>query len=276
MTLRTKFIGVSGSALLVLTAAVALGASPASAAPAPAADGDIVCDTWATGDKYNVRVEKSADRAFTVHFTDMNFLSAESSNASTDSFVPLPLDPNLRTSSNTVKVNPALGLSAVSISQSVVTGPSDVAPYVAIEDFNELESAPWENVSTTGNTISWTQDMDARSDANGNQVKPGDFFLPFFAIDDSAGVLKFTVEVPEDISGDVQLFGGMNVDFTSAKIARPGDYWIEGDPVSLSVPGCTISIDAGEVPETEPETKPETKPTVPGTATPPARVETAA
>lgn len=267
MQMGNKIVGFSGTVLLSLAAAVSLGASPVNALPSEV-PAPVVCNVWKS-DVYNVNVAQTAERTFTVNITDLKLVASES--AKGDYFVQLPLSPvDVRRSTNVVNVNPDLNLSGVQISQSIISGPSAEAPFMAIDEYLGNAVAPWENVVSAGNAITWMQDMDARSDAAGVQVKPSDFFMPMLAIDDSAGVLQFTVTVPNSISGEVELFNGMTVNFMSARVAVGAEVWEPVEEMSQVIPGCTISIEAGE------ETKPEIKPEVPTAPKPPARVETAA
>lgn len=221
---------------------LAIGTAGLWTTAASAAEPEVVCEFWASGDTYNVLTTKTSEREFRVAITDLKSLAGE--HTSEDRFIPLPLDPNLRMSSNVVTVNPRLAVSNATISQSIVTGPSEDAPFVAIESFNRLPSAPWESVELDGNKIFWEQDMDARSDEEGVQVLPSTYFFPGLAIDDAAGVLEFTVTIPDDVEGEVYLFDDMTADFMSSKIEPISGVWTPDQPLSQTVPGCKITIEA--------------------------------
>lgn len=247
---------IAASSLLALVGTALASTAAVAAEPVEA------CSVWHQGDTYNVSVQKTAERTYSVTITDfMNYASPSSTD---NSYVPLPLEPvDLRLSHNMVKLNPALSVSDISISQSVETGPAAEDPGHTIVAYKGLAPAPWENASLNGNEIVWAQDMDARTDENHNMVRPDDYSFPMHVVDDSAGVLEFTVTVPDDISGEVSLFDGMSVNYMSAKITVPGDVWEADIPQVSEFPGCAVTIDA--VPETKPEPKPEpevTKPTV--------------
>lgn len=246
---------------------LALAGTTLASTSAVAAEAVEACSVWYQGDLYNVAVQETAERTFSVKIADLKSLASESSTS--DSYIPLPLTPvDLRMSHNVVKLNPALTVSDIAISQSVLTGPNEDFSGPQIEAYNQLGSAPWESVSLNGNEIVWEQDMDARSDQNGVMVLPSDYSFPGLAYDDSAGVLEFTVTVPDDISGEVSLFDGMSVNFMSSKISAIEGVWEPAQPHASEFPGCTVTIDA--VPEPKPEPKPEPQPE-PGVTKPTAK-----
>lgn len=238
---------VAASSLLALAGTALVSTSAVAAEPVEA------CSVWHQGDIYNVAVQEVAERTYSVTITDFKNLASESSQS--DSYIPLPLVPeDLRMSHNVVKLNPALVVSDIAISQSVVTGPNEDFSGPQIELYNRQGSAPWESVSLNGNEIVWAQDMDARSDENGVMVLPSDYPFPGLVVDDSAGVLDFTVTVPDDVSGEVSLFDSLSVNFMSSKISVIGEVWEPDQPLSSEYPGCTVTIEAAtEKPEPKPE-----------------------
>ncbi|MDI6023298.1 hypothetical protein QBL02_07040 [Leucobacter sp. UT-8R-CII-1-4] len=256
------------SATIIATGSLlALAGTAFVSTAAVAAEPVEACSVWHQGDTYNVAVQEIAERTYSVTIADFKNLASESSHS--DSYIPLPLTPvDLRMSHNVVKLNPALTVSHIAISQSVQTGPNEDFTGAQIEAYNRLSPAPWESVSLNGDEIVWAQDMDARSDENGVMVLPSDYPFAGLGFDDAAGVLEFTVTVPDDVDGEVSLFDGMSIDFTSSKISALDGVWEPDQPHSSAFPGCTVSIEP--VPETKPELKPEPKPE-PGTTRPAER-----
>lgn len=249
-----------------LAAAVIGSALPAGVTSAHADHPNTVCSHWAPeGDAtHHVQVDWMAGRSFRVSITDFTLRAAEQEAG--DSFIPLPLDPNLRLGTNTVSVGEGLSVSDVSLSQAVALGAGgrDSHQTGEIESYLKLASAPWESATVTGDSIEWLHDLDARSDGDGAQHRPSETPTVDARRADSAGVLDFTVTVPGELGGEVALVRGMTSAFTAAVLSDAEGSWAPGQPQASTIPGCTVSMEpvaspvqegGGEpVPDPAPET----------------------
>lgn len=271
MKRKTLFAAFSASALL-LTSVAASGSST----PAIAAVGDTVCNYWHGGDVYNVKAIQIGEREYTVSITDMKLLAFE--NSIDDAYVRLPLDPDLRMSTNTVSIDPRLDVSAVAASQGIQSGPPDDGSSLdwGIEAYELFPLAPWESVETSATGITWLQDMDAFSNEAGTQPSPSSYPFPWLTLDKSAGVLQFNVSIPDNLGGEVFLFDSMSASFTSSILATDTNEVVADEDISDEVAGCSVTIEA--IADPDDETDPSSPdPDTPGEEpTRPVRVETAA
>lgn len=253
-----RFFALSSAAVLAASAAISLGATAAQADV-----GDVVCEYWVEDEMYNVRAEQTGERAYTIKIADFKVLAGE--NEDNSAYVPLPLDPDLRMSTNQVTFDDRLEVSGVSISQGILSGPADDVPYWTIDSYLGELPAPWESVSTGTDGITWLQDMDARSDENGVQAVPSDYpeFFPGAKIDDAAGILEFTVTIPDEVEGEIALFGGMTAAYNGAIMNRDTEEWEFHESLTDTIPGCSVTVEAvtpDETPDPEPAPNPDPDP----------------
>lgn len=235
---------------VALFAAVLAGATlPVGVAPAEAHHPNTVCSYWAPGDgaAQHVRADWMAGRSFRVTITDLTLLAAES--GAGDTYVPLPLEPNLRLSTNTVTLDDGLAVSDVSISQGVEVSPAADGSPEQIDSYRKLPHAPWEAASQNGSEILWLHDIDARSDEAGNQSRPSSLASPAARTADAAGVLDFTITVPDNAAGEVWLVRGMSSESTGGSLSTDPEQWIPGTPSTRTLPGCSVTVEAAVAPE---------------------------
>ncbi|KUF06763.1 hypothetical protein [Leucobacter sp. G161] len=248
--MRRTAIGAAAVAAAVVGSALPVGATAAQADHP-----NTVCSHWSPAgeNSHHVQVDWMAGRSFRVSITDFTLHAAE--REAGDSFVKLPLDPNLRLSTNTVSVGDGLTVSDVSISQGVAVGGAgdDHAP---IDNYRKLPSAPWESATVSGSTITWLHDVDALSDADGTQIHPSDSPTAARAAD-SAGVLDFTVTVPDSVGGDVPLIAGMTSEVTAGVLSTETTEWTPGQVLARAVQGCTVSVEPVGSPDEKPASTPE-------------------
>ncbi len=241
--MRKTFAGAITVAVVGLTAGGGLLA--ASPSPAHADHPGTVCSYWGgEADSFHVRVDWLAGRSFRVAITDFTLVSQP--NPTGDAFVPLPLEPNLRVGTNTVELGDGLAVSDVSISQAVALEPAGTATDEPIANYLRLEPAPWERVDVGEHSITWLQDIDARSDERGSQVTPqaGGKAAELKAA--SAGVLDFTLTVPDAAAGEVVLFSGLTSSHTDATFNSGSGVWVPGAPHALTVAGCSVTVEPVE------------------------------
>lgn len=244
-TVRTAAAVAAALAATITGGVLTLGASPASAEHP-----NTVCSYWDhTGDRH-VQVDWMAGRSFRVAITDLT-MQAEVAEAG-DAYLALPLDPDLRLSANTVRLGAHVTASDISSSQGVAaTGLGGDGQ--RIDNYLRLPAAPWESATLTGPKIVWLHDVDARSDGNGVQTRPSEHASASERAADSAGVLDFTVTIPDDVDGDVSLFDEMNATRTAGVLSAETDAWTAGQPQTSTLPGCAVTVEAAVAPES-PET----------------------
>lgn len=249
--MRKPAAGLALLAALFAGATLELGATPASADHP-----NTVCSYWAHGETsgdravHHVRADWMAGRSFRVTVTDLTLLAAASEAA--DAYAPLPLEPNLRLSTNTVAVGDGLAVSDISISQGVAVSQAADGTPGQIYSYRKLPHAPWEAASVNGGEILWLHDIDARSDEAGAQGRPSDLPSPTARAADAAGVLDFTVTVPESVSGEVWLLRGMSSTSTGGSLAASPEQWIPGATSTRTLPGCSVTVEAAVAPQQEP------------------------
>lgn len=242
-----------------LTAAVVGSALPIGLSAAQANHPNTVCSHWSTAGEssHHVQVDWMAGRSFRVSITDLTLHAVESEAG--DAFVQLPLDPSLRLGTNTVTVGEGLEISDVSISQGIVGGSGAGADaHSPIENYRKLPSAPWESASVSGSTIEWLHDVDALSHADGTQIHPSESPASARAAD-SAGVLDFTVTVPDSVGGEVPLIAAMTSDVTTGVLSAATEQWVPGQVLARVVEGCTVSVEPVGSPDPEPTPEPEVR-----------------
>lgn len=245
--MRKSAVGLAFLAALFAGSALPLGATPASAEHP-----NTVCSYWSEGDgpAQHVQADWMAGRSFRVTITDLTLRAAEG--AAGDAFVPLPLDPNMRLSTNTVTVGEGLEVSDVAISQGVTTDQPAAGSPSQIDNYRKLPHAPWEAASVSGGEILWLHDIDARSDGAGVQGRPSELASPAARAADAAGVLDFTVTVPEGASGEVWLLRGMSSTVTGGVLDADSEQWIPGATSTRTLPGCSVTVEAAVAPQQEP------------------------
>lgn len=250
--MRKTTIGASVVATALVGASALLSSTAANAAV-----GDTVCN-YSTDLNDHVLVTQVGEWSYRVSITD--FRMGAGMALAGDRYVPLPTEPiNLRTSENRVAFNPAFTVSDLAISQSVESGPSDDGSGVVVNNYLLNAPSPEESVSITGNEIIWMQDIDAYTDANGVQVTPDE--LPFFALlDPSAGVLQFTVTIPEGTEGEVLLFDGMSATYMGTKTLSQSDVWEADVEHTALTDGCQITLESTVTPDPDPDPDPDPSP----------------
>ncbi|RKQ90003.1 hypothetical protein U746_1251 [Mycolicibacterium mucogenicum 261Sha1.1M5] len=239
--MRKTFAGTIALAAAGLM--VSGGLVAASPAPAHADHPNTVCSFWGgEADSFHVRVDWLAGRSFRVAITDFTLVSQASPTG--DAFVPLPLDPSLRVGANTVEVGEGLTVSDVTISQAVALEHAGATPTDPIANYLRIGAAPWESVEVSGQAISWVQDIDARSDERGVQLTPSAGGPPAELRAASAGVLDFTLTLPDTASGEVTLLSGLTSTHTDATFDDEAGTWAPNAPHTLTVPGCSVTVEA--------------------------------
>lgn len=241
MNTGKKIVGVVAVSLL-------MGGFTATAASAE--PGDVVCSQFNMGIRH-LSVTEVGPREFRVVYVDTNTLSGEDNNPGVeDAFARLPLAPvDLRTGKNVLTIGEHATVTDLGVSQSVVTGqaedPSANPDWEIVEVLNS-PAAPWENATLSGKTVTWVQDIDAKSDERGVQVKPSDFAFPGQVTDASAGILSFTVTFPVELTGKVSLVDNISGSFTSSSWTepRPGTpgVWEADQNVLFNAPGCSVTL----------------------------------
>lgn len=232
----------------VVAASLLMGGFTATAASAE--PGDVVCSQFNMGVRH-LSVTEVGPREFRVVYVDTNTLSGEDNNPGVeDAFARLPLTPvDLRTGKNVLTIGEHATVTDLGVSQSVVTGPAEdpsVNPDWEIVEVLNNPAAPWENATLSGNTVTWVQDIDAKSDEHGIQVKPSDFELPWQVTDASAGIQSFTVTFTEELTGKVSLVDDISGSFTTSSWTepRPGTpgAWEADQNVLFNAPGCSVTL----------------------------------
>lgn len=205
---------------------------------------NTICSFWGPEGigSHHVQVDWLAGRSFRVTVADLAF-GAEP-NATGDAYVPLPLEPNLRLAANTVAVGAGLTVSDVVLSQGVALSGPPGASGTRIDSYLKLPAAPWETASASGEAVSWAQDVDARSDAAGTLTRPGDTLTTAARVAEAAGVLDFTVTIPDDVSGEVSLVRDITAAVTRGVLSVDTETWSAADTVTTVVPGCRVSVEA--------------------------------
>lgn len=249
--MKKQFVFGGVVAALVFSGA---GVTAAVAVPAPEPEfGNTVCSVYEGGIRHFSAVQTGA-RTFDVTVVDMNVLAADNGKDG-DELAYVPIPEYFNTGVNTVKLGEHVTASNVAISQSVQTGPS-VDPSISewqIEALLGNAPAPWESATLDADsrTITWTHDIDARSDADGVQVSPNDFFFPPLAVDDATSVLTFSASYPDELTGPVSLIEGMQGRFWGAWLGMQSLVWERGTEERFETPGCEITLAAlPEVPVT--------------------------
>lgn len=232
--------------------ATGFGAAWLGATPAHAAHPNTVCSHWGPDGvgSHHVQVDWLAGRSFRVSIVDFTLRAA--TNGTGDAYVPLPLEPALRLSTSVVRTGAGLAVSDVSLSQAVALGPGTGAggPYGQIDNYLGLPPAPWESATITDEGIEWLHDVDARSDADGVQTHPSDAATNAARAADSAGVLSFTVTVPDAAAGDIELVSGLTTTLTTGVLGVETETWSPGQVQAASVAGCSVTVEAvGQEPE---------------------------
>lgn len=269
-TVKKKFAAGAMSLLLIGAGAGAV-ASAATGTKAQAEVGDVVCDVFVSGIR-NLHVVQTGARTFDVTYVDQNTLAGEDNTPGVvDRFATLPAQ--FRDARNVLALGTDVTVSGLKISQSIVTGEAaeGVDADWQVDELLNNESAPWETAELEGSTITWTHDIDARTEVSGGavgeQVRPSEFMFPWNLTDDAASVLQFTAEFPEALSGEVSLVDSLTGSFWSTKWAAPPYEWQADREVSYEAPGCSVTLaEAATEPATDPATEPATDPAAdPGT-----------